>query len=64
MALAAGEGEGGVACLGMDWGIFQVFSCRNFYFTVLLHDFILECKGRTGYLVGTGSGMVGTGGGW
>jgi hypothetical protein len=24
----AGEGEGGVACLGMDWGILEVFSYR------------------------------------
>ncbi len=29
---------------------FKCFPVENCYFTVLLQDFILECKGRTGYL--------------
>jgi hypothetical protein len=47
------------------WGWIGIFSkcfpVENCYFTVLLQDFILECKGRTGYLcmVGTSGGLGG-----
>ncbi len=57
----AGEGSRGRGGLfGDGLGYFcKHFPVSNCYFTVLLQDFILECKGRTGYLC-----MVGTGGGW